>query len=363
MSSSGVPGLDELLGGGLAVGDNVVWVADRVGEVDQFSKAFLAQPAPLRRSIHLSGEAFAVSGVDARSLDPQPTPEELQSHLLGPEVGAGSRLVVCSLDDLVSRWGADTAVEFYKRTCPRLFERGAIAYWGATRGLCGAAVVDAVARIAQCVFDLRGGHLRVRKAEGRPLPVQGAVAELATDSGGLLLDKEHTSGRLGEGLRRLRSARGLSQRQLAEIAGVTPAAISQAESGRRGLSLDTLLPMCERLEIGLDDLLGIGRPPSTRVARHDRNGSDGSPSIRLFDDVDDPAKVHLVELAPGESGRPAQGHKGPEMVLVAEGLVLVDLGESSPVLRAGDALSATDVAVKEWTNLSVGPSRFFWVAT
>ena len=118
-----------------------------------------------------------------------------------------------------------------------------------------------------------------------------------------------------------------------------------------------------RLEIGLDDLLGIGRPPSTRVARHDRNGSEDGSTVRLFDDVDDPAKVHLVELAPGESGRPAQGHKGPELVLVAEGLVLVDLGESSPVLRSGDALSATDVTVREWTNLSVGPSRLFWVAT
>lgn len=355
--------MDELLGGGLAAGDNVLWVADRVGEVGPFATSFLGQQAPLHRSIHIAGDVLSVPGVETRVFDPIPTPEELQAHLLGPEVGPGARIVVWSLDELVSGWGADMAVEFYTRTCPRLFERGAIAYWGATRGLCGAAVIDAVARIAQCVFDLRAGHVRVRKAEGRPLPVQGAVAALDPDSAGVLLDKEHTSGRLGEGLRRLRSARGLSQRQLAAIAGVTPAAISQAESGRRGLSLDTLVPMCERLEIGLDDLLGIGRPPSTRVARHDRNGSEDGSTVRLFDDVDDPAKVHLVELAPGESGRPAQGHKGPELVLVAEGLVLVDLGESSPVLRSGDALSATDVTVREWTNLSVGPSRLFWVAT
>ena len=48
-------------------------------------------------------------------------------------------------------------------------------------------------------------------------------------------------GRLGEGLRRLRGRRNLTQRQLAELATVTPAAISQAESGRRGLSLETLV--------------------------------------------------------------------------------------------------------------------------
>ncbi len=369
MSRSGVAGLDELLGAGLAIGDNVVWVADRIGEVAPFTRAFLGEPAALKRSVHLSGAEYAAPDVETRFLDDFPTSDGLQAHLLGAEVGHGARLVVWSLDDLVSHWGADEAVAFYTRTCPRLFERGTIAYWSATRSLCGTAVIDAVARIAQCVFDLRAGHLRVRKAEGRPLQVQGAVAALDPDTSGVLLDREHTSGRLGEGLRRVRSSRGMSQRQLAELAGVTPAAISQAESGRRGLSLDTLVPMCERLEIGLDELLGIGRPPSTRVARHDRhdrhdhNGSDDGSTVRLFDGVDDPAKVHMVKLAPGESGRPVQGHKGPEMVLVAEGLVLVDLGESSPVLRAGDALSATDVAVREWTNLSVGTSRLFWIAT
>lgn len=362
--SSGVLGLDDLLGGGLEAGDNVVWVADRVSETAPFTKAMLDQQAPLTRSVHLSGAEFAPAGADVRLVDDGAGPEQLEAHLLGAEVGVGARLVVWSLDDLVRRWGPDAAVAFYTRTCPRLFERGAIAYWTATRGLCGSAVIDGVARVAQCVFDLRAGHLRVRKAEGRPLPVQGAVAGLATgsDDDGVLLDREHTSGRLGEGLRRLRSARGLSQRQLAEAAGITPAAISQAEAGRRGLSLDTLVPLCERLGVGLDDLLGIGRAPSTRVSRHDRSQTRDSAATRLFDDASDPARVHLIDLETGTAGRPPQGHKGPELVLVAEGLVLVDLGESSPVLRAGDALSVTDVAVREWTNLSDGRSRLFWIA-
>src|SRR3712207_7185016 len=36
---------------------------------------------------------------------------------------------------------------------------------------------------------------------------------------------------------------------------ITPSAISQAESGRRGLSLDTLVTLTERLGVGLDQLL------------------------------------------------------------------------------------------------------------
>ena len=70
----------------------------------------------------------------------------------------------------------------------------------------------------------------------------------------------------------------------------------------------------------------------------------------------------LVELAPGGVGRPPHEHKGPELLLAAEGLVLVDLGASTPVLRAGDALMVSDVAVQGWSNLAEAPSRLFWVA-
>lgn len=38
-------------------------------------------------------------------------------------------------------------------------------------------------------------------------------------------------------------------------------------------------------------------------------------------------------------------HKGAELVLVARGLVLVDLGSSSPAVRAGDAILATKIPI------------------
>jgi len=151
--------------------------------------------------------------------------------------------------------------------------------------------------------------------------------------------------------------------ELAQRAGVTPAAISQAESGRRGLSLDTVVRLCESLDVGLDDLLGIGGRPSPWLARHDRVVPTPSGTVPLFDDADAGARVHHVHLGEGQRGRPPQPHKGPEVVAVATGLVLVDLGESTPVLRAGDAVMASDVVVQGWTNLADGPSTLFWIAT
>jgi transcriptional regulator with XRE-family HTH domain len=354
---SGVPTLDSLLGGGLALGDNIVWVGEGPSETAPFVDAFQHSATGDVRVFDATGERGERTAGESREV----TPEVLERQLL-EGLRQGDRVVVSSLDDLVTRWGAAAAVDFYTRTCPRMFDRGAIAYWLATRERSGASVIDGVARVAQCVFEVRGGRLRVKKAEGRPLRVQGAVAEVDRSDERLVLHREHVVGRLGEGLRRLRATRGLNQRQLAQLAEVTPAAISQAESGRRGLSLDTLVSLCETLGVGVDEILGIGRPPSPWLARHDRGRSPGTSSVPLFDDPSQGARVHLVELAPGGVGRPPYEHKGPELLLAAEGLVLVDLGASTPVLRAGDALMVSDVAVQGWSNLAEAPSRLFWVA-
>src|SRR5690606_31385818 len=80
--------------------------------------------------------------------------------------------------------------------------------------------------------------------------------------------------------------------------------------------------------------------------------------------LDDPAtglRSYLVHLGPGERGGPPVVHKGPELVVVAAGLVQLDLGPETPVMRAGDAALATTVAVRGWQNLLPSPARFFWV--
>ena len=46
---------------------------------------------------------------------------------------------------------------------------------------------------------------------------------------------------------------------------------------------------------------------------------------------------------------------------LAAGLVQVDLGVETPVMRAGDALLASRVAVMGWRNLLGDPARLFWI--
>lgn len=364
MTTSGSPTLDTLLEGGLALGDNIVWIADHADDTSALAAVFLdAAPGVARHICCGTGKDCHHPGtheVVHLGGGPELRPADIERLALADDVGSGARLVIERLDDLVVRWGAADTVAFYRSTCPRLFDRGAIAYWTATTEV-GPTVVDGVARIAQCVFEVRGGRLRIVKAEGRPDRLQGTTTAFELRDGVPYVSTEHALGRLGAGLRRIRRDRNMTQAQMAAIAGVTPAAISQAETGRRGLSLDTIVALCDALRIGVDDLLGTGRAPDPFLARRDRAGADVAVSP-LFDDPSAGPRTFLMQIEPGETLTPPFPHKGPELVLVADGLVLVDLGDDTPVLRAGDGLRVSRVDVRRLTNLSDVRARLFWIA-
>jgi transcriptional regulator with XRE-family HTH domain len=362
--SSGVPSLDEYLGGGLVGGDNLVWFTDDLDAVDPFCQAFAAvEPDDCvwlsfgtTSNCSVTGVRLVGLSVDAVVADP----EAVIAQIL-EEARDRPRLVITDFDELFIRCGASVAADFYRQTCPRLFDMGAVAVWPSDRSVLASSVATQMSQIAQCVFELRSDTFRVVKADGRPPSVQGALAELHDDGRGApVIGRELVVGRLGEGLRRLRHERNLTHKQVAGIAGVTPGAISQAEAGRRGLSLETLVPMCEQLGIGLDELLGTRRPRPHILARRDRRPLDDETTV-LFDDPDLGTRAYRIELAPRQEVAPPFAHKGIEMVLVSRGLVMVDLGSDTPVMRAGDALMVTADPVRSWSNLGPGAAELFWV--
>jgi transcriptional regulator with XRE-family HTH domain len=369
--TSGIASLDELLEGGLVLGDNVVWLGETRADVADAASAFLVPDDADRHLITFGPPRLEVPpGVQVHRVESGPKAPSiaaLEGLVVGDHVSDGTRLVVDGLDDLLARFGAAETIAFYRRCCPRLLDLGAIATWTGTREMLGPSVVGGVAKIAQCVIERRGDRLRVVKAEGRSHRVQGVLVEVIAGDGGepFRLGREQAVGRLGEGLRRVRTERNLTQGQLAALAGITPAAISQAETGRRGLSLDTILPLCETLGVTVDELLGGQGRVDHQLVRHDRRRDaaatrDGG-LVPLFDDPTQPVRAFLTLLGPDETGVPPFQHKGTEMVLVADGLVLVDLGDQTPVLRAGDALMVERVPIRGWENLRREPARLFWV--
>jgi transcriptional regulator with XRE-family HTH domain len=368
--SSGITDLDDLLGG-LLTGDNVVWVTASEGVVTAIERSFLGvglrrgepctyvtteiAPTTLRAEL---GEALQV--LDARPGRALADPAELEQRILDDARRAPGRIVVDNLDTFVRRSGRARALGLFTRTCPQLYDIGALAYWRVSRTVAGAALIDSIAKVTQCVLDLGGSHLRVVKAEGRPGVAGRLLHVRAGPDGTPQFAQEKALGRLGEGLRQLRKERRLSQADLAQLAGVSPSAISQAESGRRGLALDTLLTLAESLGTSLDDLLSVRREGDYVLARRDRI-SPHQGHVALLDDPGAGLRAYLIHLGPGQSGTPPAPHKGVELIMVAAGLVQADLGSATPVLRAGDAVLATRASVVGWRNLIADPARLFWI--
>lgn len=358
--SSGIPALDRHLES-LLLGDNVVWVGDDPAVHTVLETSFLAE-ANDSVLVLLDGETPALPTgtllVDARPGRPHADPVELE-RIIVERGRRGARMVIRDLDTLVRRFGEERAVGFFSRTCPRLFDQGAIAYWRATRTGSGK-ILEAVQRVTQCVLEFSNGRLRFRKSEGHP----GAAGKLLdlylSEDGSLELAEVRAASRLAEGLRQLRAERGLTQTEVARLAGVSPSAISQAEAGHRGLGVETLLALSEAAGVSLDTLFGHSPDTGYVLARRDRIPPRRG-VVALLDDPGAGLRAHLVTLGGGEAGGPPVVHKGAELIMVSLGLVQIELNEETPVMRAGDALLVTRDAIAGWRNLLPEPARLFWI--
>ncbi len=371
-ATTGVAELDRALGG-LYWGDNVVLDAEETADVAPFYRAVAAQAAlydtaafvTVEREPAELSEAFpGLEVVDARPgtpiAQPRPLLEAIARRCATPE---RHLLLFDSLESMSERWGRELAGRFFARGCPLLLGLGAIAYWSLTAARHSPTLRREIEGITQCVFVLGDGSLRIAKAEGRPIGVEGSVFRYEVGADGLpVLEPAPTAARLGSALRALRTSRRLSQADVARLAGVSASAVSQAERGRRGLSLDTLLVLTAKLNITLDQLLLGEVAPGYRLARRDdpRRAESDRP-VPLLDDPQAGMRAYLVRLSPGGSAAPDFVHKGVELVAVASGLVQVQLATGRPVLRPGEALIADQSGVAGWRNLSDHESVAFWI--
>jgi transcriptional regulator with XRE-family HTH domain len=355
---------------GLIPGDNVVWVGDRADVWDTVEQRFLERSTPERPTLFVACTAAelrrrlppGVDRFDASKASPHawpgPLADGLETYLLANPRCA---VVVSGLAELAGRWGADQAVAFFSRACPTMLQTGAMTYWWLPSSV-GADMLDPIRQITQVMLEIRGGQLRVTKAESRPATVVGSVHDVLVQSGDVQLTWNSSAGRLARGLVAVRRDLGLSQAQVAQAAGVTPSAISQAESGARGLSVDTLITLADQLGVSLDRLVSSRPQPGYVLARHDRSPlASGRGVTALADDMTVGLRAFLVVLDGDERGGPHLGHRGPELVAVAQGLVQVETGDDTPVLRAGDSLLATTASITAWRNLRPDPATFYWV--
>jgi transcriptional regulator with XRE-family HTH domain len=370
VASTGIAELDHALGG-LFWGDNVVFEVADPPTAEPFYRAVAAveQHYDQRLYAALSGEPTENRGFDIIDARPgselsQPAPL-LRAIIERCRRGTRNLVLFEAMEMMIERWGADVAARFFAHCCPQLLELGAIAYWSVPSGQLYPGLRRTIEEVTQCVLVVGDSRLRVAKAEGRPPGIEGSVFRYRDVDGLPTLTPAPVAARIGVALRAARTQRQLSQSDLAHLAGVSPSAISQAERGKRGLSLETLLELTGKLNMSVDELLRGEVVAGYRLGRRDhprtRRVDSGHQPLPLLDDPVSGLRAYLVHLPPRQTGSPQIAHKGTELVAVANGLVQVVLANGRLVLRRGEVLLIDATTLEGWRNLGLSEATLFWI--
>src|SRR5919106_2093611 len=162
---------------------------------------------------------------------------------------------------------------------------------------------------------------------------------------------------VGEEVRRLRTAMGLSLRTLAARAGFSPSFISQVEHDQVSPSISSLERIAEALEVTLAGFFSVRQQEVGAVIRSaDRRNLASSWSRARIEALGlVGGNTHLegvmITMAPGgRSGKGPSGHPGEEFALVLEGEVSLTLGTEVQLLYRGDTASFTSETPHLWEN-------------
>ena len=411
--STGIDALDELLGR-LGVGDNVVWQAPDPADIEPFVEAFLATAhgdtpltylsfrlppaAVLDRfgqvwdsdrftlldgwtgSQHASSEpSVAVAGLPPQALvrrlkDPTDM-EQVNRELseIEDELGPGARYVFDDLTSMQRLWGPEPALALFLRCCPRLYQERTVAYWLLERDAHPPTFRSQLADITQVILDLdttatqpAERTLQVVKADGHSPAVLGRTLRYAVGDNGaidVLRTASGTRERIGEQIRAERIATGLSQAELARRIGVSPSALSQVERGRHGLSGETLTRLWATLGIPFGPAASPTSPPyrlARRGARQPLAPGSGMHGETVLQEPSGLA-VHELTFAANSSGRRPFETKQPELLLILEGALELQLGQETHTLQQGDAILLATQPVTGWRNPAREPAQVLWL--
>ena len=411
--STGIHALDELLGG-LGVGDNVVWQAPDPADIEPFVEAFLVTAhgdtpltylsfrlppaAVLDRfgqvwdsdrftfldgwtgSQHASSEpSVAVAGLPPRALvrrlkDPTDS-EQVNRELseIEDELGPGARYVFDDLTSMQRLWGPEPALALFLRCCPRLYQERTVAYWLLERDAHPPTFRSQLADITQVILDLdttatqpAERTLQVVKADGHSPAVLGRTLRYAVGDNGaidVLRTASGTRERIGEQIRAERIATGLSQAELARRIGVSPSALSQVERGRHGLSGETLTRLWATLDIPYGPAANPSPLPYRLARRGARQPVAPAPGVSGETVLQEPSglAVHELTFAANSSGRRPFETKQPELLLLLEGALELQLGQDTHTLQQGDAILLATQPVTGWRNPAREPARVLWL--
>ena len=162
---------------------------------------------------------------------------------------------------------------------------------------------------------------------------------------------------LGHSLRRLREARDITLRTLAEQTGFSASFLSQVENSQASPSISSMERIAAALGVTLAEFFhqaeGTQGRIITRSQRARLNLEWSHAEIESVGFLDRGSHLHgfLVNLKPGGlSGKHARPSANDELVFVHEGEVVLTLGETEHLLGPGESAIIPAGVSRRWRN-------------
>jgi transcriptional regulator with XRE-family HTH domain len=291
------------------------------------------------------------------------------------------RFIFESLTGMQDLWkGEDHILKFYSHSCPRLYELDTIAYWIVEKGAHSDRLKAHINQIAQVAIDLsikRGkSALTILKAEKRKPDTLNKASEFWSDGIDIHFNSDRSSppGRVNLGLRikELRTKQGLSQKELANLVGVTPSTISQVESNSIYPSLQALFKMAETLSVDIGSFFHKKTDLKNQVVFSSKEGRKtafpdlpkGVITGTMITPIDFNAKAeaYLIEITPRKS-LPAHFfiHKGNEIGYVLSGRLQAQINNAVHTAGEGDIIYLTSEMPGQWKNNGTKTAKMLWI--
>jgi transcriptional regulator with XRE-family HTH domain/KaiC/GvpD/RAD55 family RecA-like ATPase len=422
--ATGIDRLDQLLGG-LNIGDNVIWYDDAGSLASVFCMNFIRacrdrqkpliyvsfdrSPKNLLDKLGHSIDSQRVTILDcftfgkgagsdiflkfyeqsrlgpACSIIPVKQPQDVRQvtdafYGVHDKLKGPVRFVFESITGMQELWGGeDHIVDFYSHSCPRLYELNTIAYWIIEKRAHSQRLRARLNQIAQVAIELsvkRGRtSLTILKSEKRQSEHLNKPHYYWSKDLQVTFDSEtRTSSQidLGSRLKKLRSAQGLSQTELAKLVGVTPSTISQVESNMIYPSLPALFKMAEVLSVDAGELFksssesrqqqvfSAGDTTTVKFAHLPKHSVSGERLLPLH--LQAKIEPYLVELPPGATiATHFFRHKGHEFGYLLSGRLQVKIRDTLSDVSAGDSLFITFDIPSQWKNTGPERARLLWI--
>lgn len=159
---------------------------------------------------------------------------------------------------------------------------------------------------------------------------------------------------IGKKVKKYREAKGLSSRELAKLAAITPSMLSQIERGLANPSIQTLKVLAKTLDVPTFSFFLEETNTEDLIVRSDKRKKiivDNLTYELLSPDFTGNLATAMMNVPPNTSSseNPLE-HRGEEVAVILEGKIKLYLEEDNYVLEAGDSVKIPANLKHRWEN-------------